>query len=194
MTKILLTFALIFAANANAEVYKVDSSASVVTWHGSKKVGAKHFGKISLKDGEVVTNEKNEPIGGNFAIDMTTISDMDMASDPEHQKKLEGHLSSPDFFNVKKYPTSNFKITSITKKGNDHIVKGDLTIIGETHPVEFPAKITKDTTGWTGEGTVKIDRTKWNLKYGSGNYFKELTADKIINNEIELDLKLVARK
>jgi polyisoprenoid-binding protein YceI len=194
MTKIFLLIALTFAMTANAETYKVDPKDSTVNWTGSKKIGAKHFGKISVKEGEIVTNEKNEPIGGNVVIDMTTISDQDMAGDPTNQKKLQGHLSSPDFFDVAKYPTSTFKITSISKKGKDHVVKGDLTMVGQTHPVEFPAKVTKDTLGWTGEGKIVIDRTKWNLKYGSGNFFKELAGDKIINNEIELDLKLVARK
>jgi polyisoprenoid-binding protein YceI len=194
MTKLILATALIFAFNANAGTYKVDPTASNLNWKGTKKVGKVHEGTIAVKDGEIVTNDKNEVTGGMFAIDMTTIADKDMATDPDSQKKLVGHLSSPDFFNVQKYPTSTFKITSITKKGNDHIVKGDLTMVGKTNPIEFPAKITTDKNRWMGEGKIKIDRTKWDLKYGSGNYFKELTQDKIINNEIEFDVKVVAKK
>ncbi|MPS55505.1 YceI family protein [Alcaligenaceae bacterium SAGV3] len=63
-----------------------------------------------------------------------------------------------------------------------------------THPIEFPAKVTVDKGVATGEAVVKIDRTKWGLKYGSGNFFKELAGDKIINDEFELTLKLVAKK
>jgi polyisoprenoid-binding protein YceI len=194
MFKLLLTLALAFSFHANAEVYKVDTKASTITWKGTKKIGSFHEGNVSIKEGQIETNEKNEIVNGTFVADMTTISDLDLAADPEHQKKLVGHLSSPDFFDVKKYPTSTFKITSVTKKGKDHIVKGDLTMVGKTNPVEFPAKITNDANGWTGQGKLKVDRTKWDLKYGSGNYFKELTADKIINNDIEFDLKLVAKK
>jgi polyisoprenoid-binding protein YceI len=126
---------------------------------------------------------------------MTTISDEDLKSNPEYQKKLVGHLSSDDFFKVTKFPTSTFKITSVTAKSKNEVtVKGDLTIIGNTQPIEFPAKVTTDKGTMTGEATVKLDRTKWGLKYGSGNFFKELTADKVINDDFELNLKLVAKK
>src|SRR3989344_7299937 len=137
MTKILLTLALTFTINVNAEVYKVDSTASTVNWRGTKKIGSFHDGKVSIKEGQVETNEKNELTSGNFVIDMTTISNSDLAADPKNQKKLVGHLSSPDFFDIKKYPTTTFKITSVTKKGKDHIVKGDLTMVGKTNTVEF---------------------------------------------------------
>lgn len=125
---------------------------------------------------------------------MTKITNSDLAADPDSQKKLVGHLSSSDFFDVAKYPTSTFKITSVTKNGKNHIVKGDLTIKGKTQAVEFPAKIETTATSAKAEANMKIDRTKWDIKYGSGNFFKELTADKVINNDIEFVLKLVAKK
>ena len=73
-------------------------------------------------------------------------------------------------------------------------ITGDLTMVGKTSSISFPAKVMSDANGAKGFATFKIDRTKWDLKYGSGNFFKELTADKIINNDIEFDLKLVAKK
>ena len=97
MIKLLLTLALAFAVNANAATLKVDPASSTVQWKGSKKTGSFHTGKISVKDGQIETNAKNEITGGNFTIDMTTIADEDLAKDPEHQTKLHGHLASADF-------------------------------------------------------------------------------------------------
>lgn len=186
---------LVAASAAHADVYKLDTKASIVGWSASHKVGATHTGKIAVKDGEVQTDAKGVISGGTVNIDMTTISDEDLKSSPDYQKKLVGHLSSDDFFKVSKFPTSTFKVTSVTaKSANEVVIKGDLTIIGTTKPVEFPAKVTTDKGVMTSEATLKLDRTQWGLKYGSGNFFKELTQDKIINDDFTLSLKLVAKK
>jgi len=192
--KFLLIAAMAFAMNANAETLNVDSKASNIEWKGTKKIGSFHAGNVAVKDGKIDTNDKNEIIGGTITIDMTKISNSDLAADPDSQKKLVGHLSSPDFFDVAKYPTSTLKSTSVTKKSKEHNVKGDLTIKGKTNPVEFPANIETTSTSAKADATIKIDRTKWDIKYGSGSFFKELTADKIINNDLEFVLKLVAKK
>lgn len=194
MLKLLIAAAMIFSIQANAGTLKIDPAASSVYWKGSKKIGSFHDGNVAVKEGQVETNDKGEIVGGSFVIDMTKITNLDLASDPAMQKKLVGHLSSADFFDVAKHPTSTFKITSVSKKGKGHVVKGDLTILGKTNPVEFPATITMTADGATANAKLKIDRTKWDLKYGSGNFFKELTADKIINNDVEFELKLVAKK
>ena len=190
--------ALIFvvaSTAAAADVYKIDTQASSVAWKGIKKTGSAHQGHIAVKDGEIQVDKKGAVTGGLINIDMVTISNEDLKDSPDYQKKLVGHLSSEDFFNVTKYPTSSFKLTSVTAKSkNEVLVKGELTMIGKTNPIEFPAKISTDKGIMTGEANVKVDRTKWGLKYGSGNIFKELTADKIINDEFELTLKLVAKK
>ncbi|MBO9666902.1 MAG: YceI family protein [Bdellovibrio sp.] len=178
-----------------ADVYKIDAQASSVAWKGTKKAGSAHTGGIAVKDGEVQVDKKGKVTGGQINIDMATITNEDLKDSPDYQKKLVGHLSATDFFDVAKYPVSTFKIVSVTPKTKDEVtVKGELTMIGKTAPIEFPAKITTDKGVMTGEALVKVDRTKWGLKYGSGNFFKELTADKIINDEFELTLKLVAKK
>lgn len=178
-----------------ADIYKIDTKESSVNWKGSKKMGKVHTGTISVKEGQVELDKKNQITGGNIAIDMSSITNEDLKDSPEFQKKLVGHLSSEDFFDVSKNPTSTFKILSVTTKSKDEVlVKGELTIIGKTNPIEFPAKVTVEKGVVKGDAQVKLDRTKWGLKYGSGNFFKELTADKIINDEFELNLKLVAKK
>jgi len=140
----------------------------------------------------VDVNAKNEVTGAVVVAEMKTLMSEDLAGDPGTQKKLEGHLRSADFFDVEKYPTAEFKLESVTKKGNETIAKGQLTFIGKTNPVEFPVKFQIQKGIATGSGKLVIDRTVWGLKYGSGNFFKELAADKIINDQFELDINIVA--
>lgn len=196
MKSIFATLVLLVATSVNAaDIYKIDTKESSVNWKGAKKVGSTHNGGISIKEGQVQADKKGQITGGNISIDMATITNEDLKSSPDYQKKLVGHLSNEDFFNVTKFPTSTFKILNVTSKSKDEVlVKGELTMIGKTNPIEFPAKVTLANGVFTGEAQVKVDRTKWGLKYGSGNIFKELAADKIISDEFELNLKLVAKK
>jgi polyisoprenoid-binding protein YceI len=180
---------------AKVETYKIDTKESTVGWKAAHKVGATHTGGISVKDGQVEIDSKGEIKGATVAIDMATITNEDLKANPEYHTKLITHLSSNDFFDVTKYPTSTFKLNSVTpgKDKGQVTVKGDLTMIGQTHPVEFPATVAVDKGVMTGNATVTIDRTIWGLKYGSGNFFK-LAADKIVEDKFELTLKLVAKK
>lgn len=194
----LLAIVSLFGTTAYAaDVLKIDSGTSMLGWKGSKKMGSSHNGAISIKEGSVTFDAKGQLTAGNFVVDMSTITNEDLKGTPDYQKKLVGHLASPDFFNVTKYPTSTFKITSVKvdpKSKNDVTISGDFTMLGKTNPISFPAKVSMDKGSASGEATIKIDRTKWGLKYGSGNFFKELTADKIISDEFELTLKLSAKK
>ncbi|KYG61212.1 YceI family protein [Bdellovibrio bacteriovorus] len=195
MMKLVLSALLVLSAVSAqaADVYKIDTKASTVAWKGTKKVGSAHDGAIAVKEGDV-TVDKGQLKSANIVIDMATITNNDV-KDAEYNKKLVGHLSNDDFFNVPKFPTSTFKLTKVTPKSKEEVtVKGELTIKGVTQPIEFPAKVVvgKDTV--TGTAVVKVDRTKWGIKYGSGNFFKELAGDKIISDEFELNLNLVAKK
>lgn len=195
MKALFAALVLVAATAAHADTFKIDTKESSVGWKGLKKTGSAHEGHIAIKDGEVQTDKKGNLSGGTINVDMATISNTDLKDSPDYQKKLLGHLSSDDFFNVAKYPTSTFKLLTVTQKSKDEVtVKGELTILGKTNPIEFPAKVNTSKNVMTGEALVKIDRTKWGLRYGSGNFFKELTADKIISDEFELTLKLVAKK
>jgi len=181
------------AAAAAVETYKLDTKESSVAWKGFKKVGSTHNGQIAVKEGQVEV-EKGQVKSGTIVTDMATITNEDL-KDADYNKKLVGHLSSEDFFNAAKYPTSTFKVTSVTPgKDNNVTVKGELTMIGQTQPIEFPATVTVKDGVVNGDAVVKVDRTKWGLKYGSGSFFKELAGDKIISDEFELTLKLVAKK
>ena len=184
------------APAAAVETYKVDTKASTANWKGTKKLGSFHEGTMAIQGGQFAV-EKDMVKSGEVTVDMKTIANTDI-KDADNNKKLVGHLSSPDFFNVAKYPASTFKVTSVTasntKMKNQFNVKGEFTMIGQTHPIEFPATITVADGKATGEATVEIDRTVWGLKYNSGNFLKDLAADKVINDKFELKLKIVATK
>lgn len=195
--KILSVFLLsifVLSAKAYSATFKVDPAASTVAWKADKKIMKGHIGKVQLREGQIETNAKNEIVAMTVTADMATISNDDLADDPDSQKKLVRHLSSDDFFNVEKFPTATFTLKSLEKKGAETIAKGDLTFIGKTNAVEFPVTTSVDKASATIAGKLAIERTKWGLVYGSGNFFKELTANKIIKDTFELDVKIVAKK
>ena len=172
---------------------KIDTKASSIAWLGSKVTKASHDGNIQFSGGTIEV-EKGEIKGGNFTVDMATITNNDLKDSAEYQAKLVGHLKNEDFFDVKKYPTSTFKITSVTKKSaTEVVIKGDFTMIGKTVAIEFPAKVDIKGDMATGEAVLKLDRTQWGLKYGSGKFFQGL-GDKMINDEFQLTMKIVAKK
>jgi len=69
----------------------------------------------------------------------------------------------------------------------------NLTIKGITHPISFAADVNVNGKNFLATAKIKIDRTKWDIKYNSGNYFKDL-GDKLILDEIEFDIFLLSVK
>lgn len=197
MKKTMLAALLLISTTAFAETYKIDTTASSVLWKAGKKVGSFHNGDIKVKSGTVETDKKGTIKNINVVVDMKSIANEDLKGSPDFQKKLVDHLSNDDFFKVDKFPESTFSLTSITPKAgskDEYTVKGNLTMIGKTEAVEFPAKITSEKGMMKGTATITIERLKWGLQYGSGSIFKSLTADKIINDTFELTLNLTAKK
>ena len=174
-----------------SETYKVDPAATKIAWEG-KKVTGKHNGTINAKDGSV-TMTGDLITAGEINVDMKTITVLDIPAGDEYNAKLKGHLSNADFFDVEKYPTSKLVITGSEKSGKNLKVKGNLTMIGQTKPIEFIAAVAKSGDTMNVKTDVVIDRTKWGLKYGSGDFFKGL-GDKAINNEFTLSINLSAKK
>ena len=170
--------------------YKVESS-SPVKWLG-KKITGEHSGNISIKDGSL-TFTGEVLTSGAVNVDMNTITVTDIPASDEKNGKLVGHLKSPDFFDVQKYPDAKLVITSSEKTKTGLKVKGNLTFIGQTNPIEFDAIVSKTAKSVNLKSDVKIDRTIWGLKYGSGSFFKGL-GDKAINNDFFLSVDLTAKK
>jgi polyisoprenoid-binding protein YceI len=182
-----LSLVALLSFNATAEVTpapgKVDIAKSKIVWTG-KKVTGQHTGNIILKSGSLEFN-KNVLTGGMFEMDMSTITCTDLTG--EYAGKLIGHLKSDDFFSVEKFRTASFKITKVMpgSKANTYRVEGNMTIKGITAPVSFETML----DGAKASARIVIDRTKYDIKYGSGSFFDNL-GDKAIDNNFELDVTL----
>ena len=166
---------------------KVNTTESKVEWT-ARKVTGKHNGIVNIKEG-VLHIKDGFLTGGEFTIDMTSIKVTDLTG--EYAGKLEGHLKSDDFFNTAQYPTSTLKITQSNAKGDGMFeVKGDLTIRGITKPVTFKAQITPDGKKYKATSNITIDRSQFDVKYGSGKFFEGL-GDSTIYDEFDLAIMLV---
>jgi polyisoprenoid-binding protein YceI len=165
----------------------VNTSTSSIGWLAKKVIG-QHNGKVKFQEGSVMT--KNGVLaGGDFIIDMKSITCDDL-TDENYNKKLIGHLNSTDFFNVYEFPTASLKITKVlklTNKINSYNLTGDLTIKGITKSITFPATFKANGKVFEGVAKITIDRTLWDIKYGSTNFFEGL-GDKAIKNDVELSV------
>lgn len=169
--------------------YKMDAAKSTFKWTG-KKVTGTHWGYIKFTDGSITTDGTNVT-GGAFNVDMNTMDCQDMTAD-KGGSKLLGHLKSDDFFGTEKFPKSTLVIKSATAKGAGQFdVKADLTIKGTTSEVTFPAAISMDGKALTAKAAFKVDRTKYGIKYGSGNFFENL-GDKAISNDFDIEVDIAA--
>jgi polyisoprenoid-binding protein YceI len=184
---------VIIAANnirlAKPVVFKVDNQTSKLTWLAKKATG-EHTGTVEVSDGSF-TLDNNTLKAGNFAIDTRSITDTDI-TDEGANGKLVSHLKSDDFFAVEKHPKANFVLTSATKAaGNTYNVKGNLTIKGITNEVTFPATVAVNGKRLTANAKITIDRTKYDIKFRSKNFFENL-GDKVIYDDFDINVALVA--
>jgi len=172
--------------------YTVEPS-SVVEWVGKKPTG-QHTGTIGLQSGSLTID--NGKVTGDFTIDMNSIIVTDI-TEADGKLDLEAHLKgtgkedgADHFFNVKTYPTGTFKLTSFDGAN----VTGDLTLKGKTKTISFPATLTITDNEVTLESKpFEINRVDFGVNYASKSVFGDLK-DKFINDEIELVVKVKAKK
>ncbi|MGK7389983.1 MAG: YceI family protein [Candidatus Cyclobacteriaceae bacterium M2_1C_046] len=177
-----------FSAAEITAVFSVNPEESTVKWVG-RKVTGEHYGTVALKSGNLDIQD-GQLKGGSFVVDMTSIVSDDLTG--EYKGKLEGHLKSDDFFGVENYPEAKFIVTKAVKKGgNQYDVTGDLTVKGKTNVVTFPAEVVITDKNAYATATITVDRSKYDVRYGSGSFFDNL-GDKTIYDNFELQVKLVA--
>lgn len=189
------------------ETYKVDTIGSKIEWVATKVTGY-HTGTVNIKSGELMIQD-GKVNGGSFVLDMNSmVVSGPKGSDEASNNKLLGHLKSPDFFEVSKYPEATFVITAVNpfsgavKDTTDprqegiskykvadptHSVSGNLTIKGIAKNIEFPARITINANTVDAMAKFNLDRTQWNLVYPG-------KPDDLIRNEIHLGILLKATK
>lgn len=188
------------AATATEEAvsYDIDTSASTIEWRGTKPTG-EHIGTIDIQDGSLMATGE-ELTSGQVTIDMESITVLDEGMDEDDRTSLENHLKGTvegketDFFNVNKYPTATFEITGVTEEEGQKMLQGNLTIKDQTKNIQFPvmSDINEDELTLESE-TFTIDRTNWNVNYGSKSVFDNL-GDNFISDEMELTIRVKAKR
>ena len=188
MKKVLLfvTLSGLFLMNVSAqEKLTADTTKTKLLWLGEKVTG-QHTGTINLQSGWLSLKD-NKIVAGEFNIDMASLKEI------ENNDHLEGHLKSDDFFGVDKFPLAKLVITGSTSfdKGTG-VVSGTLTIKGVTNPIEFKSAMQKKDDGTWFFANIVVDRTKYNIRYGSGSFFDNL-GDKTIYDEFNVKVNLLVK-
>jgi polyisoprenoid-binding protein YceI len=191
-----------------SEVFKIDTAKSKLTWIGAKITG-RHNGIFRISSGEIVLGN-GKPMGGNIHLDMLAVRSDDKSIDEASNRKLTTHLRSADFFDVERYPTATFILTSISPydstqrkttihpaapdkelrvKGATHLITGNLTIKGKTKSVRFPARITLKDNILKAKANFNIDRTQWGLVYRADNSLGNQTIRPEVNIGIDIEAR-----
>jgi polyisoprenoid-binding protein YceI len=181
--KILSVLLLVTSLSVSAQKRDINPDKSVVNWTGNKIVGS-HNGEIKIKSGYLELLNGNIT-GGTVVMDMTSITNHDL-KDEEYNQRLVGHLKSDDFFGVEKYPTSTFRITRASRFIDGKArVTGVITIKGKSENISFD--VTQKGDNYLAQLTV--DRSKFDVRFGSRSFFNNL-GDQAINDNFILDIEL----
>ena len=179
--------------------YILDPVATTVNWKGTKTFieGYKDTGTLKIKAGSFAVLD-GVITAGTIDFDTASIAAAATSNTGLGIGDLTKHLKSADFLNVAKYPTASFALTKAEPVGGSNggmfIFTGDLTIKDITKEFQFPVSFSENAEGQavvTGEFT--IDRTDWDIRYGSGKFFQNL-GDKTIADEVEVKFEAVAEK
>jgi polyisoprenoid-binding protein YceI len=171
--------------------FKIQQTSSTVNWTGKKVLGL-HTGSINIADGYIEITDNNIA-GGEIEIDMTSIVITDI-QDKKTNRDFLAHLLNDDFFSVDKFKTAKLTLTGSSKiEINKFKIDGDLTIKDISHPISFISSVEIFTDTLHSLGEVVIDRTLYNIRYGSGKFIDNL-GDKLIYDDFVLQFKLIAQK
>ena len=170
-----------------AQKFEANTEKTSIKWMG-KKIATEHYGEIGLSNGFLEIRD-DRITAGMFEVDMTTIRNSDIDNEARNQR-LVGHLKSNDFFSVEQYPASSLEITGSTRFVDDKAtISGRLTIKGKTEPVTFET-VRKNNTY---SASLSVDRSKFDVRYGSDSFFDNL-GDNAIDNIFTLDIQLVLKE
>lgn len=171
--------------------FEIQKESSTVNWTGKKVLGL-HTGTINISRGQI--DIANGTINSSeVVIDMTSLRITDI-SDPQSLNDFKNHLWNDEFFSIEGYQTSSLKIQQGELVGeNEYKLTGQLTIKDITRPITFCARIEILTDFLYSTGELLIDRTLYNIRYGSGKFIDNL-GDKLIYDEFVLQFKLIGQK
>lgn len=167
-------------------VYTASAEESTVEWTGRKTFvdGYEDHGTLEIESGTLTVGAEGD-VSGTITADMSTIAATEV-SGPLSPDRLTGHLKSDDFFGVETYPEATFEVTGLTRG----VLAGNLTVKGTTHPLSVPVEVENLEDGLRLRGKVDVDRTLYDVRFGSDSFFDNL-GDNTIDDNFTLDLVLV---
>jgi polyisoprenoid-binding protein YceI len=174
--------AVVWASGGNPDgKVNINLETSKIDWKGYKVLG-QHDGYIKFKSGNLVFDNGNL-VGGEFVVDMSSLVCTDLSG--KGKENLEGHLKSDDFFGVAAFPTSSLKITKVVSRGKpgEYKVTANLTIKSTSKEIKFNAAVLDGNAS----AAIKVDRSEYDIRYGSGSFFDSL-GDKTIYDEFDLNI------
>jgi polyisoprenoid-binding protein YceI len=171
--------------------FEMQKESCTVNWTGKKVLGL-HTGTINISEG-FFDFDNQEIRNGEVVMDMTSLLITDIKDSKTHQE-FKDHLWNDDFFSINRFNTSSLKINEGKLTGNnEYNIKGVLTIKDISHSISFIAKIEILTDFLYSTGEIVIDRTLYNIRYGSGKFIKNL-GDKLIYDDFILQFKIIGQK
>ncbi|REC78450.1 YceI family protein [Chryseobacterium elymi] len=170
--------------------FMIQPESSTVNWTGKKILGL-HTGTINIQSG-YLSFENDILTGGEIVIDMTSIIITDI-KDPKVNKDFLDHLNHDDFFSTDQFKTAKLSIIHAEKSDGKHTISGHLTIKDITNPISFIISVEIFTDFLHALGEIVIDRTMYNMKYGSGKFLSNL-GDQLIHDDFVLQFKLIGQK
>lgn len=186
---LVLSFIVLLSVQSFSQKANIDAVKSKIEWTGKKIVGNAHNGELKVKSGTLEV-KNDQIISGTVVVDMNSLTCLDL-EDKDYNAKLVGHLKSDDFFSVEKYPTATFTVKKSTKFTNGKAtVNGDITIKGTTKPVTAVVTRSSNNTYTT---RLEVDRSQFDVRYGSNSFFDNL-GDKAIDNNFVLDITIVTNQ
>ncbi len=175
--------------------FSIDLKESRVEWAGRNLLN-RHIGSVAIKSGHV-TFEQGWLTGGDFVMDLRTITCTDIA-DPATNHQLIDHLLSNDFFDAARHPEARFQIRKVepvpgASPGMPNLrLSGDLTLRGQIKPLNFLVAAGRTPDGRpAAQAVFAFDRTLWGSIYGSGKFFHRLGMH-LVNDLVEVQVRLLA--
>ena len=178
-----------FTEKAAATKYEVLHEESILKWTGEKVTG-RHFGTIDIGEGWLEINENL--IGGSIQVNMQTIKCDDLQNENWNNRLVE-HLKADDFFGVEQHPVSVLTLKEWKQvEADQYQITADLTIKGITNSLVFNTQMVIKDGFVRALGSIKVDRTIYEINYRSGKIFNNL-GNNMIDDFFTLDFMLVAK-
>ena len=167
--------------------YTLDPSHTRIGFSARHAMVTKVRGNFDQFEGSAHVDTANP---ANSSVTVT----IEAASVTTGNEQRDGHLKTPDFFDIANYPQITFVSTDVERDGAEWAITGDLTINGVTKSVTIPFEETgsaKDPFGNTRvgfEGEVTIDRTDWNLSFNAALE----TGGVLVSEKVKLEFDISA--